>query len=329
MTDPVQRAAHSIRSRIASFATRVASDPNLDDPSEERVVRLLDALAQALESRDVGTLVSHLRNGSDGVALLRATREVLSSELGSDVAVGATSFLDAASEQIASWEPDTDDEPAAPSSEELQGAYLDALLRGDRQGASRLVLDAVDAGMDVRLVYSGVFQPALYEVGRLWQRNVVTVAQEHYITAATQLIMSQLYPRIFSTQRKNRRFVATCVSGELHEVGVRMVADFFEMDGWDTYYLGANVPPEEVVAEAINRDANVVGVSATLPAHIPQVHAVIEAVRDTSGCESIRTIVGGQAFAFESDAWRRIGADAYAVSADDAVRLANRWVGGR
>ena len=65
----------------------------------------------------------------------------------------------------------------------------------------------------------------LREVGRLWQMNRLSVAQEHYVTAATQLIMSQLYPLVFRTARRDRRIVAACVGGELHELGVRMVAD--------------------------------------------------------------------------------------------------------
>jgi hypothetical protein len=36
--------------------------------------------------------------------------------------------------------------------------------------------------------------------------------------------------------------VAACVSGELHEIGVRMLCDLLEMEGWNTIYLGANVP---------------------------------------------------------------------------------------
>ena len=77
---------------------------------------------------------------------------------------------------------------------------------------------------------------------RYWQMNRLTVAQEHYCTAATQMIMSQLYPYIFEGERNGRVLVATCVAENLHEIGVRMVTDFFEMDGWDTFYLGANVP---------------------------------------------------------------------------------------
>ncbi len=104
-------------------------------------------------------------------------------------------------------------------------------------------------------LYLQVFQPALHRVGRLWQLNRVGVAEEHYCTAATQLIMSQLYPYLFTGERHRRIMVATCASGELHEIGARMVSDFFELEGWDTIYLGASAPAGEVVETAVRRRA--------------------------------------------------------------------------
>ena len=111
-------------------------------------------------------------------------------------------------------------------------------------------MDAIQHGTSVHDIYLHVFQRSQYEVGRLWQTNQISVGQEHLCTAATQLIMSQLYPLIFGTERKNRRIVAACVGGDLHEIGIRMVADFFEMDGWDTFYLGADVPTDEHCANS-------------------------------------------------------------------------------
>ena len=78
----------------------------------------------------------------------------------------------------------------------LAQQYLDALRHGERSVASRLILDAVAQGVSVKNIYLQVFQPILREIGRLWQINQMTVAQEHYCTAATQLIMSQLYSEI-------------------------------------------------------------------------------------------------------------------------------------
>ena len=69
---------------------------------------------------------------------------------------------------------------------------------------------------------------------RLWQINKITVAQEHYFTATSKLIMSQLYSRIFASNKNGLKFIAVCVNEELHEVGIRMVSNILELDGWDT-----------------------------------------------------------------------------------------------
>lgn len=204
----------------------------------------------------------------------------------------------------------------------LAARYLDALLRGERQAASRLILDAVQGGVSVRDIYRYVFQPVQHEIGRLWQMNRISVAQEHYCTAATQLVMSQLYPFIFTAERKDRRLVATCVSGELHEVGVRMVADLFEMAGWDTYYLGSNTPTDSVIRTLIERKAEVLGVSATITWHVGQVASLLEAVERAGLRGQVRILVGGYPFNIAPDLWQKLGADGYAPDASRALSVA-------
>lgn len=206
----------------------------------------------------------------------------------------------------------------------LAHQYLNALLRGDRQHASRLILDAADRGTDIRAIYLDVFQRAQREIGRLWQTNHISVAQEHYCTAATQLIMSQLYPRIFSGNKNGLTFVGTCVAGNLHEIGVRMVADFFEMEGWDTHYLGANTPPEGVVQHLAERQADILGISATLTSQLDQVEALIRRVRGSPDGSRVRILVGGYPFNLDPELWKKLGADGHGSDAADAVALATR-----
>src|SRR5437764_8847897 len=150
----------------------------------------------------------------------------------------------------------------------LARQYLQALLRAERHEASRLILDAVRAGLGVHDLYLLCFQRCEREVGRLWQLRQVTVAQEHYCTAATQLVMSQLYPYLFALPKKGRRLVAASVGGELHEVGLRIVTDLFEADGWDTLYLGANLPAGGVVQAIERHRPDLLLVSATMAFHL-------------------------------------------------------------
>ena len=167
-----------------------------------------------------------------------------------------------------------------------RGGISTRSCEGERRIASQLVLDAVEQGTSIKDVYIHVFQRSQYEIGRLWQMNRITVAQEHYCTAATQLIMSQLYPYLFGTDRIGRRLVATCVGDELHELGMRMVADFFEMEGWDTYYVGANAPAESILQTVEERQADVLGISATMTFHVREVAALIALVRQTPAPEA-------------------------------------------
>jgi methanogenic corrinoid protein MtbC1 len=295
------------------------------------LVEALDAAAPALFLNYIAwvkTLFAGL--GFSDAALLKTlecTRDVLQEELAGELTAATDEYLEAGLQhmrQSPSLPPSfiQQDQPLA----ELAQQYLEALLQGQRHVASQLILNAVQAGVSVRDVYLYVFQPVQHEVGRLWQTNQVSVAQEHYCTAATQLIMSQLYPYIFATEKIGRRLVATCIGGELHEIGVRMVADFFEMEGWDTYYLGANTPAESILQTIEEREPDVLGISATITFHTGAVESLIDRVRDSDVGADVKILVGGYPFNLASNLWQKVGADGYARNAQEAIIKANQLV---
>ncbi|NJN68567.1 MAG: hypothetical protein HC884_18585 [Chloroflexaceae bacterium] len=106
---------------------------------------------------------------------------------------------------------------------------------------------------------------------------------------------------------------------ELHELGVRMVADFFEIEGWDVYYLGANMPTEDVVAMVNERRAHLLAVSVTLNTHVPAARDLIRAVRASPIGSHIKIMVGGQPINRTPGIYRTIGADLTAIDAREAV----------
>jgi signal transduction histidine kinase/CheY-like chemotaxis protein len=207
---------------------------------------------------------------------------------------------------------------------ELARQYLQALLRGERHEASRLVLSAVKAGVAVGDIYLHVFQPCQREVGRLWQLKRITVAQEHYCTAATQLAMSQLYPHLFALPKTGRKMAAASVGGELHEVGLRIVTDLFEADGWDTLYLGTNLPASGVVQAVEQHRPDLLVISITMPFHLPAAEQLIARVRSSLAGQTIKVLVGGYPFNVDPDLWQRVGADGHAPDAGEALTVAGR-----
>jgi methanogenic corrinoid protein MtbC1 len=264
---------------------------------------------------------------SDLVDNLQVMIEVLQAHLPASEASVACGYVQAAIAdfpQMAVMPPSfiAADQPLA----QLAKSYLASLLACERQIASRLILDAVAGGTSIKDVYLHVFQQSQQEIGRLWQTNQVTVAQEHYCTAVTQMIMSQLYPQIFAGPRNGRRFVGACVGGDLHELGVRMVADFFEMDGWDTVYLGANVPSSDLIRTLQDRNPDVVGISATITPHVSAVTRLIAAIRAEKSCHNIKILVGGYPFIVAPDLWKTVDADGTSPDAQGAIELADRII---
>lgn len=319
------------RPELAERYGRIGREKSLQDAGYH-----LSFLAQALALNNQALFVDYIAwakvmlgqrkvLASDLAFHLECLAEVLRERLPLATGTAAAEFVTSAVHAIPGMPEDMptflhEGEPLSP----LAHQYLEALRRGERHLASQLVLNAVAAGTPVKEIYLHVFQTAQYEIGRLWQTNRISVAQEHYCTAATQLIMSQLYPHVFATAKNGRTLIATCVAGDLHEIGIRMVADFFEMDGWSTFYLGSNTPHSSVIRTIVEKKADVLAVSATISYHVEAVRDLIRAVRTNPACGKVKILAGGYPFNKDPDLWKKVGADGYAADAQQAISLAEQ-----
>jgi MerR family transcriptional regulator, light-induced transcriptional regulator len=195
--------------------------------------------------------------------------------------------------------------------------YMKAIRAGDRTAAIGAVQQAQAAGHDFRTVYLKVFQPALEEVGRLWQINVMSVAEEHLATAITQFAMLSLYQSVSAPPATQRSLVAACAETERHDLGLRMVCDFLELEGWRTWYLGSAVPIDSLVGLARTRKPTAIALSASLPTHIADLKHVIAELKALKNPPFV--LVGGRPFTRDASLAELIGADATATDAGTAV----------
>lgn len=211
------------------------------------------------------------------------------------------------------------------TADELLPRYLSAIRAGDRRTAFGVVDDASSAGVDVPTLYLEVFAPALREIGRLWQENVITVADEHLATAITQAAMGRLYDRLFAVAPPpGRLLVAACADVERHELGLRMLCDLLELEGWDTVFLGATVPMEDLVKLVRHRQPQVVALSAALAPHLPRLRATVAALRAAfpdGGGPLIA--VGGRPFVEDPGLCARVGGDFTSADASAAAHHLN------
>lgn len=262
--------------------------------------------------------------------MLACLRDVMKEIFSKQVSEISTEYIEAALRKIEqSYEKQPSFIPDNAPHSELAKTYLNLLLKGKRQQGAELIMDSVEKGLSIKDIYLHVFQASQYEIGRLWHSKKVTVAQEHYCSAATERIMSQLYARIFSTERRSLIYVGACVGGELHQIGSRMVADFFEMDGWDTYYMGADTPTPSILQAISEHHADILGISLAMVFHRSSLENLIQSVRKSEHAEKLKIIVGGYSFIADPNLWKAVGADGSANNAEEAVILANRLTEGR
>lgn len=264
----------------------------------------------------------------DLVCSLAALREVLADNLPENAARQPLAYVDQAMTALSEARPAIEEcelDPARPH-DRLALRYLQGVLEGNAVQALNDVLAAAGEGMSPAALYVNVLLPAQREIGRLWHLGDVTVAEEHMVSSATQRAMAVLVHTAGDAKPNGKTMVAAAVTGNVHEIGLRAVSDIYQMAGWRTIFLGADVPMHELPTTLTFFDADLLLLTATLSTQLPRVRYTIGAVRDR--CErNVKILVGGAAFDEAPDIWRKVGADAYGASIDAALSEGARLVG--
>lgn len=209
--------------------------------------------------------------------------------------------------------------------DEMQQIFTTLLLNADHSGCLKLVDTSVNTPTELRHFYEHIVRHSLYTVGELWERNQISVAEEHLSTAIVGRVMSFLYGRFTGTPQTKGTAIVSSAPNEFHEVGARMVADILELDGWDVTYLGANTPPEELLRLLIRKQPFLLALSVATPFNLYKARIVIDAIRSVPDIARLRILLGGLAFRNVPQMWHEFGADGYAANLDEVTAQCDAW----
>ena len=205
----------------------------------------------------------------------------------------------------------------------LTERYVAAQLAGDRRAALALIDEGLDGGLSAAELQLEVVQPAQYEIGRLWQENRITVAQEHLATAISLLVRAP-HPR------PGRRAASTATGGLVaggagarHDMGARVAADHLEMAGYAVQYLGANVPTTDLVAMVRQHPPDLLALSASMPAHLPAVKDAVTRVCAATD-NGVPIALGGRAFAGSEADYAAAGTLVSCTNIEELIRSGSR-----
>jgi len=112
--------------------------------------------------------------------------------------------------------------------------------------------------------------------------------------------------------------------GDIHDIGKNLVAMMMEGAGFEVFDLGVDVAPEKFVEKAVEKNADVIAISALLTTTMMSMADVVDLLKEKK-LSSPKVLIGGAPLSMEY--CREIGADAYGVDAREAVTKVRELIG--
>lgn len=190
--------------------------------------------------------------------------------------------------------------------------YIELALAPDIEGLTRLV-EQTSAELGSVAYYDHLVRAALVEVGARWERDELTVGDEHLITALTEQLLADRSRRHAGSSHVA---VAACTPDNRHRVGLLIVADVIAQAGWQPILLGAQTPIMDVGRLARERGAELIMLSVGLESELDRLTDDLEELRGLVD-DGVAIVVGGGPLARRPD-WTPPGHVVACASAAEA-----------
>ncbi|MFW5998682.1 MAG: cobalamin B12-binding domain-containing protein [Halanaerobiaceae bacterium] len=213
-------------------------------------------------------------------------------------------------------------------SEKWQDTYelfFQGLLNGNHKKCLELAKKKVNSSRELIEFFEKIVQPALYNIGLLWENGDISVAEEHLASSIVSRIISSFYSMFLVDKITRGKTIITAIANEYHEIGARLIADALEYKGWDVEYLGANIPKKDLIDILLKIRPFFLGLSVTLPFNIENAIDTITEIRSIPELKDINILIGGKVFNENPELWKKTGADAWAADTREAKIIAEKW----
>jgi len=199
------------------------------------------------------------------------------------------------------------------------------LQKGRAKNVKALVQQALDEGVDAKLILNEGLLGGMMIIGEKFKKNEVFVPEVLVAARAMNAGMAILEPKLIEIGNEpvGKAVVAT-VKGDLHDIGKNLVAMMLKGAGFEVHDIGVDVDAETFIAKAEEVGADVIGMSALLTTTMPNMKNVITLLEEKGLRDKYIVMIGGapvnNSFAEE------IGADKYTPDAATAAEAAKELV---
>ena len=202
----------------------------------------------------------------------------------------------------------------------------EAVIAGSKERCEELTQELLAAGAEAKRILDGGLVPGMDVVGVRFRDNIIFVPEVLISARAMKASLGILEPLLSQANvKKIGTFVIGTVKGDIHDIGKNIVGMMLKGAGFKVVDLGIDTRVEKFIAVTREEKAQIVGMSALLTTTMGYMKTVIERIK-AEGLP-VKTMIGGapvsQLFA------EKIGADAYAKNASEAVEKAKQLLENR
>ncbi len=203
--------------------------------------------------------------------------------------------------------------------------FLSYLKEENKEKCVNFILDKLEK-KQIKIVefYNEILTPSLNNMFCDEKEEKSCIWKEHVRTSIIRTIIECCYPYILKERKeqgispKNQKVVVVCPSDEYHEIGARMIVDFFTLLGFESTFIGANTPKTEIETAIQHIKPKFVAISVTNYYNLVEAEKAIKLIKDKMKYDG-KIIVGGNAFKTNPEVYKRMGAD-YCLQTFDQIK---------
>ena len=199
-----------------------------------------------------------------------------------------------------------------------------SVIDGDKDTCEKLTLKLLDAGLSAKEILDRGLVPGMDVVGVRFRDNIIFVPEVLISARAMKGSLAILEPILAESNVKEVGiYVIGTVKGDIHDIGKNIVGMMLKGAGFKVIDLGINTPVEKFIDTIKKENADILGMSALLTTTMGYMQVVIDKLKE-QGIQ-IKTMIGGAPVS--AGYAEKIGADAYAKNAAEAVDKAKELLG--
>ena len=211
-----------------------------------------------------------------------------------------------------------------------ENALINIICKGFKDLSADATKTLLEEGKEPVEIIDRCIVPALdivgkdFEVGKKFLPQLLLSADT--VSASFAVIKAHLEASGNAQESKGSIVICT-VFGDIHDIGKNIVKAMLENYGYTVIDLGKNVPAEKVVETVLEKDIQLVGLSALMTTTVANMETTIKLLREELGKvgKSCKIMVGGAVLT--ADYATQIGADYYSKDAMVSVSIAREVFG--